>query len=72
MGTSEKRKKKPLSSPSQATGSQDTYRAIFDNVNDAILLRDLKTMQILDVNSKLCEMTGYTVREIKRHAPGLV
>jgi PAS domain S-box-containing protein len=51
---------------SHSRSAQDIYRAIFDNVNDAIFLRDLKTRQILDVNSKLCEMTGYTAREIKR------
>lgn len=49
---------------------QDIYRAIFDNVNDAIILRDLKTKKIIDVNSRLCEMTGYTLREIRKLPPG--
>ena len=49
----------------RTTSSQDTYRAIFDNVNDAIVLRDLETKRILDVNSKLCEMTGYAAGEMK-------
>jgi PAS domain S-box-containing protein len=39
-------------------------------VNDAIVLRDLETKRIIDVNSKLCEMTGYTAGAIKRMAPG--
>jgi len=34
--------------------AHDIYRAIFDSVNDAIILRDLGTRKIVDVNSKLC------------------
>jgi PAS domain S-box-containing protein len=49
---------------------QDIYRAIFKTVNDAIILRDLKTRKIVDVNRKLCEMTGYTAEEIKKMRPG--
>ena len=62
MGRSEKEKK--------ATAPQDIYRAIFDSVNDAIILRDFNTKKIVDVNAKLCEMTGYTAREIKQMGPG--
>jgi PAS domain S-box-containing protein len=53
-------------SRSQTTSSQEIYRAIFDKVNDAILLRDMETMKIVEVNKKLCEMTGYPVAEMKR------
>jgi PAS domain S-box-containing protein len=40
--------------------SEAKYRAIFDGVNDAILIRDIRTGQILEVNHKMTEMYGYT------------
>ena len=54
----------------RTTNSQDIYRTIFNSVNDAIILRDLKSGKIVDVNRKLCEMTGYTATEIKKMQPG--
>ena len=54
----------------RTTNSQDIYRTIFNSVNDAIILRDLKSGKIVDVNRKLCEMTGYTAAEIKKMQPG--
>lgn len=62
--------RKRTGSPRETTSLHDIYRAIFDNVNDGIILRDLKTKRILDVNRKFCEMTGYTAGEIKSMAPG--
>lgn len=40
------------------------YRAIFDAANDAIFVLDIDSGAILDVNSKLCEMYGYTREEV--------
>jgi PAS domain S-box-containing protein len=45
---------------------ENIYRAIFNSVNDAILLRDRKTRNILSVNTAFCEMTGYTAHAIKK------
>ncbi|MBF0524713.1 MAG: PAS domain S-box protein [Deltaproteobacteria bacterium] len=45
--------------------SEENYRAIFDAVNDAIAVLDYKTGTVLDVNSKLGEMFGYTQPEAK-------
>jgi PAS domain S-box-containing protein len=59
-----KSSKKPTANPRNTDSAQDTYRTIFDNMNDAILLRDLETIRIVHLNNKLCEMTGYTAREI--------
>jgi PAS domain S-box-containing protein len=39
-------------------------------VNDGIILRDPETRKILDLNRKLCEMSGYTAGEIKKMAWG--
>lgn len=43
--------------------SEKSYRAIFNAVNDAIFVHDMKTGRILDVNKKMCEMYGYTPEE---------
>ena len=44
--------------------SEDRFRTIFEAVNDAVLVYDLATCRILDVNHKTCEMYGYTRSEI--------
>lgn len=43
----------------------DTYREIFDGVNDMILVQDPQTGEILDANSK-CLEAGFTLEELKR------
>jgi two-component system, cell cycle sensor histidine kinase and response regulator CckA len=43
--------------------SDDTYREIFNTVNDTIWVHDIETGQFLDVNNKVTEMFGYSVRE---------
>ena len=40
--------------------SEQRFHTIFDSVNDAIFVHDLKTGAILDVNQRMCEMYGYT------------
>jgi PAS domain S-box-containing protein len=46
--------------------SEANYRAIFDTANDAIFIHDIETGKILDVNSKMCEMYGYTAEEARQ------
>lgn len=43
--------------------SEVTYREIFNTVNDAIWIHDMKTGEILDVNATVTEMFGYTSGE---------
>ncbi|MFA6610444.1 MAG: PAS domain S-box protein, partial [Candidatus Omnitrophota bacterium] len=43
--------------------SEASYRAIFDSANDAIVIRDINTFQIIDVNKKACEMFCYPRQE---------
>ncbi len=43
--------------------SEDRFRTIFNAVNDAIFVHDLETGVILDVNSRMCEMYGYSREE---------
>jgi len=46
--------------------SEANYRAIFDSVNDAILVHDIESGALLDVNRKMSEMYGYTREEACR------
>ena len=46
--------------------SEENYRTIFNSVNDAIFIHDLETGDILDVNSRMCEMYGYDLEEARR------
>jgi PAS domain S-box-containing protein len=41
-------------------------RAIFDAVNDAILVHEAATGEILEVNRGMCEMFGYTPEEARQ------
>ncbi len=43
--------------------SEATYREIFNTVNDTIWIHDVDTFKFIDVNSKVTEMFGYSVRE---------
>jgi diguanylate cyclase (GGDEF)-like protein/PAS domain S-box-containing protein len=45
--------------------SEQRFRAIFDSVNDAISIHDLATGEILFVNQRLCDFTGYTREEAR-------
>ena len=40
------------------------YSTIFEGVNDAIFLHDIKTGEILDANSKACDLYGYNESEL--------
>jgi len=43
--------------------SEATYREIFNTVNDTIWIHDIDTFKFIDVNNKVTEMFGYSVRE---------
>jgi len=43
--------------------SEASYRAIFELANDAIIIRDINTYQILDANKKACEIFCYPKEE---------
>ncbi|HET7160881.1 MAG TPA: PAS domain S-box protein, partial [Burkholderiales bacterium] len=46
--------------------SEASYRAIFEASEDSVFIHDWDSGAIVDVNSRACEMTGYTAEEIKR------
>jgi diguanylate cyclase (GGDEF)-like protein/PAS domain S-box-containing protein len=46
--------------------SEARFRAIYEGVNDAILIVDPATGVILDVNRKAIEMGGYSAEEVRR------
>ncbi|MBN2040199.1 MAG: PAS domain S-box protein [Spirochaetes bacterium] len=43
--------------------SEERFKTIFESVNDAIIIHDFHTGAIIDVNSKMCAMFGYTREE---------
>ncbi|MFA5863741.1 MAG: PAS domain S-box protein [Phycisphaerae bacterium] len=45
--------------------SEANYRAIFDAFNDVIIVHDLQTGQIVDVNQRVSEMYGYQANELR-------
>ena len=45
--------------------SEANYRTIFNSVEDAIFLHDPSTGEVLDVNSKMLEMFGYSAEEAR-------
>ena len=45
--------------------TEENYKAIFNGVNDAILILDPKTGRIIDANKKAAEMKGCTYEELK-------
>lgn len=44
--------------------SEASYRSIFESANDAIIIRDIKTYKIVDVNDRACEMFCYRKDEM--------
>lgn len=47
---------------------ESIYRFIFENVHDGVLLRDAKTLKIIDVNPRFCEMYGISREELLSRA----
>ena len=46
--------------------SEANYRTIFDAVNDGIIVQDITSGLIVDVNAKGCELYGYTREEMRQ------
>ena len=46
--------------------SERNYHEIFDASDDAIVVHDLETGEIVNVNKRMCEMFGYTLEEALR------
>jgi PAS domain S-box-containing protein len=43
--------------------SEAKYRQVFDGITESIVVRDLATLNPLDINRKYCELTGYSREE---------
>lgn len=52
--------------------TEKNYQEIFNSVNDALFIHDIKTGAILDVNKKMCEMYGYTKKEALEGDVGMI
>jgi PAS domain S-box-containing protein len=49
-----------------------TYRDIFEGVSDGLVIHDPETGEILEVNERYCEMTGYDREELLDGSMGLI
>ncbi len=56
----------PMGAQEAGRTAATDYRAIFDAVSDAILIHDVATGDILDVNQRMCEMFGYSREDARR------
>jgi len=54
----------------ELAASEEQFRAIFDNINDAIFLLAPEDGTILSVNQRMCELFGYPREELLRLAIG--
>lgn len=45
--------------------SEERLKTIFDNTNDGILIADINTKKFLTGNNKICQMLGYSPKELK-------
>lgn len=52
--------------------TEKNYQEIFNSVNDALFIHDLKTGKVLDVNRKMCEMYGFTKKEALEIDVGMI
>lgn len=52
--------------------SEERYRTFFENTSDAIFILDPQREEIIDVNSKACDMLGYTREELLSLTPSAV
>ena len=50
--------------------SGEEYRAIFDEVNDALFVYDVRKASIVDANLKSCQMFGYSLDELQQIGVG--
>jgi len=53
-------------SPETLRASEESYRAIFDAAEDAILVHDIETAAIVDANATACADFGYTIEEFRK------
>ncbi|MDM8516373.1 GAF domain-containing protein [Desulfobacterales bacterium HSG16] len=44
--------------------SENNYQAVLDKVNDAIIIFDIETGKLFDINQKTCEIFGYSTKDM--------
>ncbi len=54
----------PDDQKSRADGPEDTFKVVFDNAPDGMLLVDIETKEFRMVNNAICRELGYTEQEI--------
>ncbi|HEX6369392.1 MAG TPA: PAS domain S-box protein [Longimicrobium sp.] len=52
--------------------SEESYRTIFENSNDAIFVTDAETGMVIDANRRACEMCDTTLDELRTDAASVI
>ena len=50
--------------------SREYLATVFNSIHDALVVHDAQTGAVLDVNQRLCEISGYTREEVLAHGLG--
>jgi PAS domain S-box-containing protein len=50
--------------------SEERFKAVFEGVNDGILVADVKTKRFVSANPRICEITGYSLEELLKLGVG--
>ena len=50
--------------------SREYLATVFNSIHDALIVHDAQTGAVLDVNQRLCEISGYTREEVLAHGLG--
>ena len=50
--------------------SREYLVTVFNSIHDALIVHDAQTGAVLDVNQRLCEISGYTREEVLAHGMG--
>jgi PAS domain S-box-containing protein len=56
----------------QLADNEERFRSIFDAVNDGIMINDIDSGAIIEVNATMCTMFGYTAEELKHAGAGML
>ncbi|MEA2238350.1 MAG: hypothetical protein QOC81_3074 [Thermoanaerobaculia bacterium] len=56
----------------QLADNEERFRSIFEAVNDGIMINDIDSGAVIEVNKTMCAMFGYTADELKDSTAGIV
>jgi two-component system cell cycle sensor histidine kinase/response regulator CckA len=70
MGSLRRSTAQAHSAVASARESEELYRSLFESVNEAIFVHDVRTGRICDANARACQVSGYSIEELRRLSVG--